>query len=92
VLGLLLFSAVARAGPPAPPTFEESASAWNFVASLSWYFVPDQKNFGVLDLTADVTPRGFTAGTQFSKAAPAFGPGLRHAAASLAFPPGIEGN
>ena len=56
MLGLLLFSALARAGPPPPPTFEESASSWSFTASLSWYFVPNQKNFGVLDATADHGP------------------------------------
>jgi len=56
MLGLLLFSGMARAGPPAPPTFEESANAWTFTASLSWYFVPNQKNFGVLDATADHGP------------------------------------
>ena len=56
MLGLLLFSAVARAGPPPPPTFEESANAWSFTASLSWYFVPNQKNFGVLDATAEHGP------------------------------------
>ena len=54
-LPFLLVSAVARAGPPSPPTFETSAS-WSFTASLSWYFVPNQKNFGVLDASADHGP------------------------------------
>jgi hypothetical protein len=39
---------VEHAGPEERP--------WSFGAALSWYFVPDQKNFGVVTATADHGP------------------------------------
>jgi hypothetical protein len=59
MLGLLLLSGVAVSGPLPPPRFEEDRSAWELTTSLSWYFVPNDKNFGVLDATADHGPLHF---------------------------------
>ena len=55
---VLLLGARALAGKP--PSLEPIRDeAWSFGASLSWYYVPNDKNFGVLDATADHGPLHF---------------------------------
>lgn len=56
----LLVLATALLAAPAWSQPSESAGteqkAWSFGAALSWYFVPEQKNFGVVTATGDHGP------------------------------------
>ncbi len=53
VLLALLLPAASLAQGAGPP---EEAAPWSLGAALSWYFVPDQKNYGVPIVTADHGP------------------------------------